>query len=197
MRPSFLQGLTVPRHSPEGPTGAHDLGTFAGRRAWLWRAEALDAVDLGLETVYERFHPSRRPSPGVVGPYLSEAAQGAFRRPEEMLKKGQRRRSGGERAGAGPQLVRLQPQGPGMQYYLSGQDLTACCSGRSQASGSGRSWFWSSASPPAPNLFFLLRKQYLRRRARRAAQKGGVRERTCPERTVRRTEGPRVPASCA
>uniref|UniRef100_A0A8C2QYI9 Mitochondrial ubiquitin ligase activator of NFKB 1 n=1 Tax=Capra hircus TaxID=9925 RepID=A0A8C2QYI9_CAPHI len=52
----------------------------------------LDAVDLGLETVYERFHPSTPSFTDVVGHYLSGERPKGIQETEEMLKYLRRRR---------------------------------------------------------------------------------------------------------
>ncbi|KAG5214365.1 hypothetical protein R6Z07F_003527 [Ovis aries] len=153
----------------------------------------LDAVDLGLETVYERFHPSTPSFTDVVGHYLSGERPKGIQETEEMLKVGAPLTGVGELV-LDHSCVRLQPpKGPGMQYYLSGQDFDSLLQ---RQESSVRLWkvlvlvfgFAACAS-----LFFLLRKQYLRRRRERRRPEEEFRERTCPEedRPEEDREGPK------
>ena len=152
----------------------------------------LDAVDLGLETVYERFHPSTPSFTDVVGHYLSGERPKGIQETEEMLKVGAPLTGVGELV-LDHSCVRLQPpKGPGMQYYLSSQDFDSLLQ---RQESSVRLWkvlvlvfgFAACAS-----LFFLLRKQYLRRRERQRPEEE-FRERECPEedRPEEDREGPK------
>uniref|UniRef100_A0A8B9WRQ2 Mitochondrial ubiquitin ligase activator of NFKB 1 n=1 Tax=Bos mutus grunniens TaxID=30521 RepID=A0A8B9WRQ2_BOSMU len=153
----------------------------------------LDAVDLGLETVYERFHPSTPSFTDVVGHYLSGERPKGVQETEEMLKVGAPLTGVGELV-LDHSCVRLQPpKGPGMQYYLSSQDFDSLLQ---RQESSVRLWkvlalvfgFAACAS-----LFFLLRKQYLRRRRERQRPEEEFRERACPEedRPEEDREGPK------
>lgn len=190
-------GATVPRSfSPEGITRCpYGLVPHEKRRGrgCVQRAEALDAVDLGLEkTVCERFpplhavlHRRRWPLPQWGRP------KGIQEMAEEML------RGGAPLTGVGELVldhscVRLQPpRGRSMQYCLSGQD-------RQPARGRVRRQLWKVlvlvfGFAACASLFFLLRKQYLRRPQRRRPEEefrgAHLSEEDRPEEDRRRPKG--------
>lgn len=82
----------------------------------------LDSVDLGLETIYEKFHPSVQSFTDAIGHYISGERPKGIQETEEMLKVGATLTGVGELV-LDNNSVRLQPPKQGMQYYLSSQDF--------------------------------------------------------------------------
>lgn len=125
----------------------------------------LDSVDLGLETIYEKFHPSVQSFTDAIGHYISGERPKGIQETEEMLKVGATLTGVGELV-LDNNSVRLQPPKQGMQYYLSSQDFDSLLH---RQESSVRLWkvlvlvfgFASCAT-----LFFILRRQYLQRQER-------------------------------
>ncbi|XP_036207187.1 mitochondrial ubiquitin ligase activator of NFKB 1 isoform X1 [Myotis myotis] len=120
----------------------------------------LDSVDLGLETVYEKFHPSIQSFTDAIGHYISGERPKGVQETEEMLKVGATLTGVGELV-LDNNSVRLQPPKQGMQYYLSSQDFDSLLQ---RQESSVRLWkvltlVFGFAACAA--LFFILRKQYL------------------------------------
>lgn len=120
----------------------------------------LDAMDLGLDTVYEKFHPSVQSFTDVIGHYISGERPKGIQETEEMLKVGATLTGVGELV-LDHNSVRLQPPKQGLQYYLSSQDFDSLLQ---RQESSARLWkvlmlVFGFATCAA--LFFILRKQYL------------------------------------
>ncbi|XP_001504389.2 mitochondrial ubiquitin ligase activator of NFKB 1 [Equus caballus] len=125
----------------------------------------LDALDLGLETVYEKYHPLVQSFTDVIGHYISGERPKGIQETEEMLKVGAALTGVGELV-LDNNAVRLQPPKQGMQYYLSSQDFDSLLQGQES---SARLWkvltlVFGFAACAA--LFFILWKQYLQRQER-------------------------------
>ncbi|XP_042544429.1 mitochondrial ubiquitin ligase activator of NFKB 1 [Dipodomys spectabilis] len=125
----------------------------------------LDSVDLGLETVYEKFHPSVQSFTDAIGHYISGERPKGIQETEEMLKVGATLTGIGELV-LDNNSVRLQPPKQGMQYYLSSQDFDTL---RQRQESSVRLWKVLAlvfGFATCATLFFILRRQYLQRQER-------------------------------
>ncbi|KAM6435526.1 mitochondrial ubiquitin ligase activator of NFKB 1 isoform 1-T3 [Liasis olivaceus] len=78
----------------------------------------LDAAELSLETVYEKFHPSVQSFTDVIGHYISGERPKGIKETEEMLKVGAALTGVGELV-LDSSTIKLQPPKQGMHYYLS------------------------------------------------------------------------------
>ncbi|XP_058909474.1 mitochondrial ubiquitin ligase activator of NFKB 1 [Kogia breviceps] len=125
----------------------------------------LDSLDLDLETVYEKFHPSVQSFTDVIGHYISGERPKGVQETEEMLKVGATLTGVGELV-LDSSSIRLQPPKQGMQYYLSSQDFDSLLQ---RQESSVRLWKVLTVVfgfATCATLFFILRKQYVQRRER-------------------------------
>lgn len=125
----------------------------------------LDAVDLGLETVYEKFHPSVQSFADVIGHYISGERPKGIQETEEMLKVGATLTGVGELV-LDNSAVRLQPPKQGMQYYLSSQDFDSLLQRQESSVRLWRVLALVFGFATCATLFFTLRRQYLQRQER-------------------------------
>ncbi|KAM4643879.1 mitochondrial ubiquitin ligase activator of NFKB 1 isoform 1-T2 [Discoglossus pictus] len=119
----------------------------------------LDAADLGLETVYEKFHPAVQSFTDVLGHYISGERPKGVQETEEMLKIGATITGVGELV-LDHKTIRLQPPKPGMQYYLSNLDFEALVQ---KQESQVRLWKILSVLfgvATCVTLFFILKRQY-------------------------------------
>lgn len=129
----------------------------------------LEAAELSLETVYEKFHPSVQSFTDVLGHYISGERPKGIQETEQMLKVGTLLTGVGELV-LDSNTIKLQPPKQGLRYYLSSADFDALLR-KQQASV--RLWkilAFLSGFATCTVLFFLLRKQYRHRRERRRLQ---------------------------
>ncbi|XP_041275684.1 mitochondrial ubiquitin ligase activator of NFKB 1 [Onychostruthus taczanowskii] len=125
----------------------------------------LDAAELSLETVYEKFHPSVQSFTDVIGHYISGERPKGIQETEQMLKVGTALTGVGELV-LDNATIKLQPPKQGMPYYLSSLDFESLL--QKQESGVR---FWKILTvifgfATCAVLFFLLRKQYRHHRER-------------------------------
>ncbi|NXH54346.1 MUL1 ligase, partial [Rhabdornis inornatus] len=125
----------------------------------------LDAAELSLETVYEKFHPSVQSFTDVIGHYISGERPKGIQETEQMLKVGTALTGVGELV-LDNTTIKLQPPKQGMPYYLSSLDFESLL--QKQESGVR---FWKILTmvfgfATCAVLFFLLRKQYRHHRER-------------------------------
>ncbi|XP_033012406.1 mitochondrial ubiquitin ligase activator of NFKB 1 isoform X1 [Lacerta agilis] len=123
----------------------------------------LDAAELSLETVYEKFHPSVQSFTDVIGHYISGERPKGIKETEEMLKVGAALTGVGELV-LDNNTIRLQPPKQGMRYYLSSLDFEALLQ---KEESSVRLWkvltlLFGFATCAV--LFFVLHKQYCHHR---------------------------------
>ncbi|XP_008941719.1 PREDICTED: mitochondrial ubiquitin ligase activator of NFKB 1, partial [Merops nubicus] len=126
----------------------------------------LEASELSLETVYEKFHPSIQSFTDVLGHYLSGERPKGIQETEEML------RVGTALTGVGELLLehgtlRLQPPKQGLPYYLSASPFDALLQ-KQEANVR----FWKTLTllfglATCAVLFFVLRRHYRDRLQRR------------------------------
>ncbi|XP_063273425.1 mitochondrial ubiquitin ligase activator of NFKB 1 [Prinia subflava] len=125
----------------------------------------LEAAELSLETVYEKFHPSVQSFTDVIGHYISGERPKGIQETEQMLKVGTALTGVGELV-LDNATIKLQPPKQGMPYYLSTLDFEALLQ---KQESSVR--FWKiltvvSGFATCAVLFFLLRRQYRHHRER-------------------------------
>ncbi|NWY93707.1 MUL1 ligase, partial [Loxia curvirostra] len=125
----------------------------------------LEAAELGLETVYEKFHPSVQSFTDVIGHYISGERPKGIQETEQMLKVGTALTGVGELV-LDNATIKLQPPKQGMPYYLSSLDFQSLLQ---KQESSVR--FWKILTvvfgfATCAVLFFLLRKQYRHHRER-------------------------------
>nr|XP_028596359.1 mitochondrial ubiquitin ligase activator of NFKB 1 isoform X1 [Podarcis muralis]XP_028596360.1 mitochondrial ubiquitin ligase activator of NFKB 1 isoform X1 [Podarcis muralis]XP_028596361.1 mitochondrial ubiquitin ligase activator of NFKB 1 isoform X1 [Podarcis muralis]XP_028596362.1 mitochondrial ubiquitin ligase activator of NFKB 1 isoform X1 [Podarcis muralis]XP_028596363.1 mitochondrial ubiquitin ligase activator of NFKB 1 isoform X1 [Podarcis muralis] len=119
----------------------------------------LDAAELSLETVYEKFHPSVQSFTDVIGHYISGERPKGIKETEEMLKVGAALTGVGELV-LDNNTIRLQPPKQGMRYYLSSLDFEALLQ---KEESSVRLWKVLTlvfGFATCAVLFFVLHKQY-------------------------------------
>uniref|UniRef100_A0A8B9NDW4 RING-type E3 ubiquitin transferase n=1 Tax=Accipiter nisus TaxID=211598 RepID=A0A8B9NDW4_9AVES len=125
----------------------------------------LDAAELSLETVYEKFHPSVQSFTDVIGHYISGERPKGIQETEQMLKVGTALTGVGELV-LDNTTIKLQPPKQGMPYYLSSVDFHTLL--QKQESNVR---FWKLLTvifgfATCAILFFVLRKQYRHHRER-------------------------------
>ncbi|NXN83973.1 MUL1 ligase, partial [Bombycilla garrulus] len=125
----------------------------------------LDAAELSLETVYEKFHPSVQSFTDVIGHYISGERPKGIQETEQMLKVGTALTGVGELV-LDNATIKLQPPKQGMPYYLSSLDFESLLQ---KQESSVR--FWKILTvvfgfATCAVLAFLLRKQYRHHRER-------------------------------
>lgn len=125
----------------------------------------LDSVDLGLETVYEKFHPSVQSFTDAIGHYISGERPKGIQETGEMLKVGATLTGIGELV-LDNNAVRLQPPKQGMQYYLSSQDFDSLLHRQESSVRLWKILVLVFGFATCATLFFILRKQYLHRQER-------------------------------
>ncbi|XP_035200378.1 mitochondrial ubiquitin ligase activator of NFKB 1 [Oxyura jamaicensis] len=155
----------------------------------------LDAAELSLETVYEKFHPSVQSFTDVLGHYISGERPKGIQETEQMLKVGTALTGVGELV-LDSNTIRLQPPKQGLRYYLSGEDFDALLQ-KQQANV--RLWkilTVLSGFATCAVLFFLLRKQYRHRRERQRLKQLQAEFRRAQEQRLKReatAEGAETP----
>ncbi|XP_067328944.1 mitochondrial ubiquitin ligase activator of NFKB 1 [Anolis sagrei] len=101
-------------------TTAFDLVPRDGGRGVAVRvSRPLEAAELSLEPVYERFHPSAQSFADAVGHYISGERPKGIQETEEMLRVGASLTGIGELILDNDGALRLQPPKEGLRYYLS------------------------------------------------------------------------------
>ncbi|XP_061868989.1 mitochondrial ubiquitin ligase activator of NFKB 1 isoform X1 [Colius striatus] len=148
----------------------------------------LEAAELSLETVYEKFHPSVQSFTDVIGHYISGERPKGIQETEQMLKVGTALTGVGELV-LDNATIKLQPPKQGMPYYLSTSDFETLLQ---KQESSAR--FWKILTvlfgfATCAFLFFLLRKQYRQQRERRHLRQLQQEFRLAQERLVRAEAG--------
>ncbi|KAM4703332.1 mitochondrial ubiquitin ligase activator of NFKB 1 [Rhinophrynus dorsalis] len=119
----------------------------------------LDAAELGLETVYEKFHPAVQSFSDVLGHYIIGERPKGVQETEEMLKIGAAVTGVGELV-LDNKTIKLQPPKAGMQYFLSSMDF-----GELVQKQESQVQLWKLLTllfgvATCVTLFFILRRQY-------------------------------------
>ncbi|KFQ95670.1 Mitochondrial ubiquitin ligase activator of NFKB 1, partial [Nipponia nippon] len=125
----------------------------------------LEAAELSLETVYEKFHPSVQSFTDVIGHYISGERPKGIQETEQMLKVGTALTGVGELV-LDNTTIKLQPPKQGMPYYLSAVDFDSLLQKQEL-----NVRFWKILTvvfgfATCAVLFFILRKQYRHHRER-------------------------------
>ncbi|NXU56100.1 MUL1 ligase, partial [Turnix velox] len=125
----------------------------------------LEASELSLETVYEKFHPSVQSFTDVIGHYISGERPKGIQETEQMLKVGTALTGVGELI-LDHTTIKLQPPKQGLPYYLSDLDFQSLLQ-KQEANVR----FWKVLTllfgfATCTVLFFILRKQYRHHRQR-------------------------------
>ncbi|XP_075293433.1 mitochondrial ubiquitin ligase activator of NFKB 1 [Opisthocomus hoazin] len=146
----------------------------------------LEATELSLETVYEKFHPSVQSFTDIIGHYISGERPKGIQETEQMLKVGTALTGVGELV-LDNATVKLQPPKQGLPYYLSATDFDTLL--QKQESGVR---FWKILTivfgfATCAILFFLLRKQYRHQQERWHLRQMQEEFRQAQERLARRT----------
>ncbi|XP_071623082.1 mitochondrial ubiquitin ligase activator of NFKB 1 [Heliangelus exortis] len=144
----------------------------------------LEAAELSLETVYEKFHPSVQSFTDVIGHYISGERPKGIQETEQMLKVGTTLTGVGELV-LDNTTLKLQPPKQGMPYYLSGGDFDSLLQ---KHESSAR--FWKILTllfgfATCALLFYLLRKQFRQHRQRRQLKQMQEEFRQAQERLLR------------
>lgn len=144
----------------------------------------LDAAELSLETVYEKFHPSVQSFTDVIGHYISGERPKGIQETEQMLKVGTALTGVGELV-LDNATIKLQPPKQGMPYYLSSLDFSTLLQ-KHEANVR----FWKILTvvfgfATCTVLFFILRKQYRHHRERRHLKQMQEEFRQAQERLMR------------
>ncbi|XP_043853199.1 mitochondrial ubiquitin ligase activator of NFKB 1 [Dromiciops gliroides] len=139
----------------------HEDGTGVAVRV----LKPLDSADLGLETVYEKFHPTIQSFTDVIGHYISGERPKGIQETEEMLKVGATITGVGELV-LDNNSIRLQPPKQGLQYYLSSQDFDTLLQRQESSVKLWKILTVIFGFATCATLFFILRRQYLHRRER-------------------------------
>ncbi|KAE8594648.1 hypothetical protein XENTR_v10019734 [Xenopus tropicalis] len=129
----------------------------------------LEAVDLGLETVYEKFYPAVQSFPNILGHYMTGERPKGVQETEEMLKLGAAITGIGELV-LDNKTIKLQPPKAGLCYYLSGTDFPGLLE---RQEGQMRWWRILSivfGAATCVTLFFILRRQYRHRKEKHQLQ---------------------------
>ncbi|XP_078235049.1 mitochondrial ubiquitin ligase activator of NFKB 1 isoform X2 [Pogona vitticeps] len=122
----------------------------------------LEAAELSLETVYEKFHPSVQSFTDVIGHYISGERPKGLRETEEMLKVGTVLTGVGELVLDSNHTIKLQPPKEGMRYYLSGLDFDSLLQKQESSVRLWRILTVLFGVATCAVLVFLLYKQYRR-----------------------------------
>ncbi|NXG26537.1 MUL1 ligase, partial [Grallaria varia] len=155
----------------------------------------LDAAELSLETVYEKFHPSVQSLTDVIGHYISGERPKGIQETEQMLRVGTVLTGVGELV-LDNTTIKLQPPKQGMPYYLSAVDFDSLLQ---KQAANARLWkiltvvfgFTTCAI-----LFFLLRKQYRQHRERQRLRQMQEEFRQAQERLMNTEGGETLKNAC-
>ncbi|NWV70878.1 MUL1 ligase, partial [Malurus elegans] len=155
----------------------------------------LDAAELSLETVYEKFHPSVQSFTDVIGHYISGERPKGIQETEQMLKVGTALTGVGELV-LDNATIKLQPPKQGMPYYLSTLDFESLLQ---KQESSVR--FWKILTivfgfATCAVLFFLLRKQYRHHRERQHLRQMQEEFRQAQERLMNTEGGETLKNAC-
>lgn len=127
----------------------------------------MEAAELSLETVYEKFHPSVQSFPDVIGHFLSGERPKGLRETEAMLKVGSALTGVGELVLDSRHAVKLQPPKAGLRYYLSGLGFDALLRKQEASVRLWRILTLLFGTATCAVLAVLLYQQYRRRREKR------------------------------
>lgn len=119
----------------------------------------LDAAELDLEKVYEKFHPTVQSFTDVIGHFISGERPKGIQETEEMLKVGATVTGVGELV-LDRNIIKLQPPKQGMQYYISQMDYESLLQKQQSSVKIWKILTVVFGIATCATLFFILRKQY-------------------------------------
>ncbi|OCT73456.1 mitochondrial ubiquitin ligase activator of nfkb 1 isoform X2 [Xenopus laevis] len=119
----------------------------------------LEAVDLGLETIYEKFHPAVQSFSNILGHYMTGERPKGVQETEEMLKIGATITGVGELV-LDNKTIKLQPPKDGMLFYLSSMDYEGLLEKQEVQMRWWRILSIVFGVASCITLFFILRRKY-------------------------------------
>lgn len=119
----------------------------------------LEANELDLETVYEKFHPAVQSFTNALGHLLTGERPKGVQETEEMLKLGATVTGVGELV-LDNKMIKLQPPKAGMQYYLSKLDFATLVQRQESAVRVWKVLCLLCGVATCLSLFFILKRQY-------------------------------------
>ncbi|CAJ0948120.1 unnamed protein product [Ranitomeya imitator] len=126
----------------------------------------LDAAELDLETVYEKFHPAAQSFTNILGHFITGERPKGIQETEEMLKLGATVTGVGELV-LDHHMVKLQPPKAGTPFYLSRLDFESLVQRQESQVRLWRVLAVICGVATCVTLFFILRRQYPRRHKER------------------------------
>ncbi|XP_010721249.1 mitochondrial ubiquitin ligase activator of NFKB 1 [Meleagris gallopavo] len=144
----------------------------------------LEAAELSLETVHEKFHPSVQSFPDVIGHYISGERPKGIQETEQMLKVGAALTGVGELV-LDNNTIKLQPPKQGLRYYLTSADFDALLKKQESSAKLWKILTILFGFSTCAVLFFLLRKQYRHHRERQHLKQMQEEFRQAQERLMR------------
>ncbi|CAN2388013.1 negative regulation of chemokine (C-C motif) ligand 5 production [Pristimantis euphronides] len=119
----------------------------------------LDAAELDLETVYEKFHPAAQSFTNVLGHFITGERPKGIQETEEILKIGATVTGVGELV-LDNKILKLQPPKAGMLYYLSSLDFDSLVQRQESQVRLWKILTVICGVTTCAALFFILRRQY-------------------------------------
>lgn len=144
----------------------------------------LEAAELSLETVHEKFHPSVQSFPDVIGHYISGERPKGIQETEQMLKVGAALTGVGELV-LDNNTIKLQPPKQGLRYYLTSADFDALLKKQESSAKLWKILTILFGFSTCAVLFYLLRKQYRHHQERRHLKQMQEEFRQAQERLMR------------
>lgn len=126
----------------------------------------LEAAELDLETVYEKFHPAVQSLTNALGQFLTGERPKGVQETEEMLQIGARVTGVGELV-LDNQTIKLQPPKAGMQYHLSKLDFDSLLQRQESQVRVWKVLCLLCGVATCVTLFYILRRQYRRYKEKR------------------------------
>ncbi|XP_009076298.1 PREDICTED: mitochondrial ubiquitin ligase activator of NFKB 1, partial [Acanthisitta chloris] len=155
----------------------------------------LEAAELSLETVYEKFHPSVQSFTDVIGHYISGERPKGIQETEQMLKVGTALTGVGELV-LDNTTIKLQPPKQGMPYYLSSMDFDSLLQKQESNTRFWKILTFMFGFATCAVLFFVLRKQYRYHRERQHLRQMQEEFRQAQERLMNTEGGETLKNAC-
>lgn len=130
----------------------------------------LDAAELDLETVYEKFHPAVQSLTNVLGHFITGERPKGVQETEEMLKIGATVTGVGELV-LDSKTLKLQPPKAGMPYYLSSLDFDSLVQRQESQVRLWKILTVICGVATCVTIFFILRRQYRHHKEKQRVKK--------------------------
>eukprot|EP00062_Callorhinchus_milii_P016528 gi/632967932/ref/XP_007900257.1/ PREDICTED: mitochondrial ubiquitin ligase activator of NFKB 1 isoform X2 [Callorhinchus milii] len=124
----------------------------------------LEATELDLETVYEKFHPTVQTFTDIIGHYISGERPKGIKETEEMLRDRELVTGVGELV-LDNNFIKLQPPKPGLQFYLSRVDFESLIRKQENKVKLWKALTLLFGLVTCATTFFILRRRYRRFRS--------------------------------